>query len=145
MAAGISTYKTFLMVKGSGSDYSKVVDITSFPDMGGEPEMLETTSLSDGMQTFIPGIQSLDSLTFEANYTKENYAAVQALADGTDHDFAVYFGATGEMGNLTPSGSEGKFTFSGQISAYVTGGGVNEVVGLTITIAPSTVITYAAS
>ena len=144
MAAGISTYKTFLMVK-NGSAYEKVVDITSFPDMGGEPEMLETTSLSDGMQTFIPGIQSLDSLSFEANYTPANFAAVKALNDGADHDFAVYFGATGEMGSLTPDGSQGKFTFSGQISAFVSGGGVNEVVGMTITIAPSTIITYSAS
>ena len=32
--------------------------------------MLETTTLSDNMQTYIPGVQSLDALEFTANYTK---------------------------------------------------------------------------
>ena len=45
----ISTYKVFLMKKAaSGGTYSKVVDIKDFPDLGGAPEMLETTTLSDG-------------------------------------------------------------------------------------------------
>lgn len=40
----ISTYKVFLMKKGTEPDtYEKLVDIKEFPDLGGEPEMLETT------------------------------------------------------------------------------------------------------
>ena len=69
----ISTYKTYLHYK-SGDSYEKLIDIKDFPDLGGEPEMLETTTLSDKMQTYIPGIQSLDALTFTCNYTKEEYA-----------------------------------------------------------------------
>ena len=38
----ISTYKVFLMKKGT-STYEKLVDIKDFPDLGGAPEMLETT------------------------------------------------------------------------------------------------------
>ena len=56
----ISTYKVFLMKKAdSGEQWSKLIDIKEFPDLGGEPEMLETTTLSDNMQTYIAGIQSL--------------------------------------------------------------------------------------
>ena len=34
----ISTYRTYLMYKANGSsDYTKLCDIKSFPDMGGEP------------------------------------------------------------------------------------------------------------
>ena len=65
----ISTYKIFLMMKET-STYTKLVDIKDFPDLGGAPEMLETTTLSDKMQTYIPGIQSIDALEFTANYTK---------------------------------------------------------------------------
>ena len=36
----ISTYKIFLMKKGSGDTYEKLIDIKSFPDLGGSPEML---------------------------------------------------------------------------------------------------------
>lgn len=138
----ISTYKIFLMVKGSGDTYSKLIDIKDFPDLGGAPEMLETTTLSDNMQTYIPGIQSLDALEFNANYTKADFDTLKAM-EGTEKDFAVWFGGTESGGVLTPTGSDGKFEFKGQLSVFPTGGGVNEVVGMTITIAPSTPITVA--
>lgn len=137
----ISTYKIFLMMKDStGGDYAKLLDIKDFPDLGGAPEMLETTTLSDKMQTYIPGIQSLDSLEFTANYTLADFKKIQALAD-TECNFAVWFGGTETGGVLTPTGSDGKFQFSGQISAFPVGGGTNEVVEMTVTIAPSTPIT----
>jgi hypothetical protein len=47
--------------------------------------------------------------------------------------FAVYFGEEGE---------DGKFEFNGMLSVYVNGGGVNEVVDMTISIAASTEITF---
>lgn len=137
----ISTYKVFLMMKKDAA-YEKLVDIKDFPDLGGAPEMLETTTLSDKMQTYIPGIQNLDALEFTANYTKTDFAKLKAL-EGTEYDFAVWFGGTEEANVLTPTGSDGKFEFKGQLSAFPVGGGVNEVVDMTITIAPSTPITMA--
>lgn len=136
----ISTYKVFLMKSADGSQYEKLIDIKDFPDLGGAPETLETTTLSDGMQTYIPGIQSLDALEFNANYTKTDFDKLKAL-EGEELYFAVWFGGT-ETGNVvTPTGTDGKFNFKGSLSVFPTGGGVNEVVGMTITIAPSTSIT----
>ena len=134
----ISTYKIFLMMKNS-STYEKLIDIKDFPDLGGSPEMLETTTLSDKMQTYIPGVQSLDALEFTANYTKEDFAKLKAL-EGQEKEFAVWFGGTEEGNVLTPTGTDGKFQFKGQLSVYPVGGGVNEVVDMTVTIAPSTPI-----
>lgn len=140
----IPTYKVFLMYKASASaDYTKLIDIKEFPDLGGEPEMLETTTLSDGMQTFIPGIQQLDSMTFTANYTKADYTTLKGL-EGTEKNYAVWFGGTVSGTTVTPTGTDGKFEFDGQLSVYANGGGVNEVVDMTITIAPSTPITVGA-
>lgn len=136
----ISTYKVFLMKKGSGDTYSKLIDIKDFPDLGGAPELLETTTLSDKMQTYIPGIQSNDALEFTANYTKADYETLAALADA-EADYAVWFGGTESGGVVTPDGSNGKFSFTGTLSVHVVGGGVNEVVDMNITITPSTVIT----
>nr|DAF24613.1 MAG TPA: Major tail protein [Caudoviricetes sp.] len=135
----ISTYKIFLMQKVSNA-YEKLIDIKEFPDLGGSPEMLETTTLSDSMQTYIPGIQSLDALEFTANYTKADFTKLKAL-DGVENDYAVWFGGTESNGTLTPTGTDGKFEFKGQLSVFPVGGGVNEVVDMTITIAPSTPIT----
>lgn len=130
----ISTYGISLMYKATDGDtYTKLIDIKDFPDLGGAPEMLETTTLSDNMQTYIPGIQSLDALEFTANYTLAEFKKIKAM-EGKDTAFAVWFGA---------EGAEGKFEFNGQISAFPVGGGVNEVVGMTISIAPSTPITIA--
>lgn len=139
----ISTYKIFLMKKAStGDTYEKVIDIKDFPDLGGAPEMLETTTLSDKMQTYIPGIQSLDALEFTANYTKTDFTKLKAL-EGKEESYAVWFGGEETVGLLTPTGSDGKFEFKGQLSAFPVGGGVNEVVDMTVTIAPSTPITVA--
>lgn len=135
----ISTYKIFLMHKVDGDTYEKLIDIKSFPDLGGTPEMLETTTLSDGMQTYIAGIQSLDALEFEANYTKEDYTKLKAL-EGVAGDYAVWFGGTVTGGVATPTGDDGKFEFGGSLSVFPVGGGVNEVVGMTVSIAPSTPI-----
>lgn len=137
----ISTYKVFLMKKTEDA-YEKLIDIKDFPDLGGAPEMLETTTLSDRMQTYIPGIQSLDALAFTANYTKEDYSKLKAL-EGVENDYAVWFGGTETAGVVTPTGTDGKFEFKGQLSAYPVGGGVNEVVDMNVTIAPSTPITMA--
>lgn len=138
----ISTYKSFLMHEVS-SKWEKLIDIKSFPDLGGAPELLETTTLSDSMTTNIMGIQSLDALEFECNYTKEDYSKLKAM-EGKSEKFAVWLGGTESAGAVTPTGADGKFEFSGQLSVFVNGGGVNEVVNMTVSIAASTPITLGA-
>lgn len=138
-----SSYKTFLMHKGSGDTYEKLVDIKDFPDLGGAPEMLETTTLTDSMQTYIEGIQSQDALEFNINYDLETYNKILALK-GKEEEFSVWFGGTESAGTVTPTGNEGKFNFKGYASMRVTGKGVNEVREAVISIAPSTPITLGA-
>ena len=138
----ISTYKVFLMHKTSGgTSYSKLLDIKEFPDLGGDPELLETTSLSDKMQTFILGIQTADGLAFPANYDKDKFTELKAL-EGQQLDLAVWFGGTETEGVVTPDGSDGKFSFKGELFTKVNGGGVTEVVSMTVTVAPSTPIEF---
>ena len=126
----MSTYGISLQYK-KATAYEKLVDIKDFPDIGGAPEMLETTTLSDAMQTYIPGIKSSDALEFTANYTKTDYDKIVGLAD-TETTFAIYLGS---------DTTDAKFYFKGYASVRINGGGVNEVVGMTISIAPSTAIT----
>lgn len=134
-----SSYKTFLMQK-KNTAYEKLVDIKSFPDLGGAPELLETTTLSDSMQTYIEGIQSQESLDFTINYTLDTYKTLDALK-GVETEFAVWFGGTESGGVLTPTGSEGKFSFKGFLTVRVSGRDVNQVREAVVSIAPSTPIT----
>ena len=138
----ISTYKSFLMVKNASS-WEKLIDIKSFPDLGGAPELLETTTLSDPMTTNIMGIQTLEALEFECNYTLVDYTRLKEL-EGETKEFAVWLGGTEAGGVITPTGSDGKFEFDGQLAVFVNGGGVNEVVNMTVSIAASTPITLGA-
>lgn len=133
-----STYKSFLMVKND-SAYEKLIDIVSYPDLGGAPEMLDATSLSDPMTVNILGIQSLDALEFECNYDLEKYTELKAM-EGESKEFAVWLGGTEAGGVVTPTGSDGKFEFGGQLSVFVNGGGVNEVRKMTVSIAANTTI-----
>lgn len=134
-----SSYKTFLMHSTDGSSYEKLVDIKDYPDLGGEPEMLQTTTLSDKMHTYTPGIQSLEGMTFTANYAKKDYTDLVALKD-KDEYYSVWFGGTEEGEDVTPTGEDGKFNFKGKLNVFVSGSGVNGVRDMTISIAPSTPI-----
>ena len=100
-----STYMTFLMHKKETA-WEKLLDITEFPDLGGDPELLETTTLSDKMQTYVNGVQSNDGMTFNANYDHTEYKALKAL-EGKNEEYAVWFGGTETASSPTPTGSEG--------------------------------------
>lgn len=140
----VSTFRTYLMYKqADASNYELLVHITSTPDLGGTPNMIETTTLSDDTQTFIPGVKQLgDGLEFTANYDKSSYEKLKAL-EGKQVDYAVWKGGTGtSTSDATPSGADGKWSFTGQLTVFPTGGSVDEAFGMTINIAPSSAITY---
>lgn len=128
----ISTLGVTLKMGESAAALEKVVDIKDFPDLIGEPNMLETTTLSDEATTNIPGIRSSDMLTFTCNYTKDDFTAVNALANTAMH-YSLEF-------------SDGsKFTWEGQHTCGVPGKGVDEVIEFTINIAASTAVEFSAA
>lgn len=143
---GISTYQTYLMYRTTtNGNYDKLIDITSFPDLIPPKDRIEITSLSDYMRTYINGIGDSSEMQFAANYTPANYAAVTALEGHQDYGYAVWFGASGSAGSEVPDGHMGKFSWTGDISAGISGGGVNEAVGMTINCTPATPIIYASN
>ena len=142
---GISTYQTYLMYRTTtAGTYEKLIDITSFPDLVPAKERIDITSLSDYMRVYINGIGDTAEQQYEANYTPENYAKVKAL-EGHQYEYAVWFGASGSEGSEVPDGHYGKFEWTGDISAGISGGGVNEAVGMTINCTPATVVVFSAS
>ena len=124
----ISTYGVTLKWGTTAAALTKEIDIKDFPDLGGAPELLETTTLSDAAQTYINGIQSLSAMEFTTNYTKADYETVLADANKKLY-YALEFGT---------AGSEGIFEWQGEHAAWVVGAGVNAVTEMKISIAPST-------
>lgn len=126
----VSTIDTTLEVSSDGTTWEKLCNIKSYPALGGAPDQLETTDLEDEVQTFILGVQSMDSMDFTANYTLETYLAVKAKAM-TDLRYRLKMGKDGK---------DGIATWSGQHSVYVNEGEVNSVREMTISVSASTKI-----
>ena len=129
-AKAVSTIGTVLEVSSDRTTWEKLCKIKSYPALGGAPEQLETTDLEDEAQTFILGVQSMDSMDFTANYTLESYKAVKAKAM-TDLHYRLKMGENGK---------DGVATWDGQHSVYVNEGEVNGVREMTISVSASTKI-----
>ena len=135
MSDAISTFQANLM-KGSGSGtltWSRLVEIKDFPDLAAAPEPLEKTTTADPQRTYIEGILNNDQKTFTCNYNSTDFATLENLK-GVETDVAIWFGASESGGVYTPDGSLGKFSGKGYISVFVNGGGVNEVVNMTVSL-----------
>lgn len=116
----LSSYNTKLTIG------DKVYKIKDFPEILGQRSALETTTLSDDAQTYIPGIrQTSENFPFLANYDSTVYAELNAL--------------TGEQEcKLTFSDGSG-FSWQGAVSASINEGSVDAVLEMTIIVVPSTV------
>lgn len=130
------------LMKGTGLSgsvtYSKLVDILDFPDMGGAPETLDGTTLSDEMEMQEEGIIKLGALEFTCFLDAESsdYDALVALK-GIETQFALYIGKS-ESG--APDGHVMKLGWKGKLSCWIVGAGVNELIKVKISIARTTAV-----
>lgn len=117
----------------SSGTFNQLCKIKSYPDLGGAPEQIETTDLEDTFQTFVPGVQSIDTMEFTANYNPTDYTAVvNAIPSSGDIYYHLEFGT---------SGTNGIFEWTGTHSVRISGGEVNGVREMVITCVPSSGIT----
>lgn len=133
MAKAYNTIGTVLKFGTTENALTKLCKIKTFPALGGAPETIESTDLEDEMQTFVLGVQSLESMQFTANYTYTDYSTIVANA-GTDGYFAL------ELGH-----SQGIAKWQGSYSVFVNEGSVNGLYEMTITVVPSSKIEIVAS
>lgn len=120
----LSTYNTTLKYGETSADTEII--IKDFPSLLGKRSSLETTTLKDDAQTFIPGIrQQEESFDFTANYDKAVLAAINALVDIQKCELTFSDGS--------------KYTWDGYLSASVNEGAVDAVLEMTISISPATV------
>ena len=80
----------------------------------------------------IPGIKGSDMLTFTANYTSADFAAVNGEANK-----ALYYELSFSDGS--------KFTWQGQHTCGLPGKGVDEVVDFTVNVVPSSAVEFKAA
>lgn len=106
--AGLLTKDTTISYKTSGmSDFQEIDLLMEVPELGGDPEKVEVTTLKDSVRKYIPGVRDLGDLQFKFLYDNSgpdsNYRILRKLQednelatfkveypDGTAHQFDAY-------------------------------------------------------
>lgn len=106
--AGISYNETTISYKeGIMTDFEEIDLLMEVPEIGGDPEKIEVTTLKDKHKKYIPGISDLGDLDFvflfDNSTETSNYRVLKGLEDsqkmatfkveypdGTGHQFDAY-------------------------------------------------------
>lgn len=158
------TAGTFLMkgtTSGSTTTYTKLVDISEYPDIGSSVDSQDVTTLSDACHKYIDALPDPGgSIEFNGWLNETDYDAVMALA-GVEQDFVIAFGGspsasdasvlvpdtiTGAVGGaLTITAASGStvstflaVSFKGKIRIRLTGAGTDAARPVTYTVTPTT-------
>ena len=132
---GYATPQTSANLNEPADTYTKLCDITDFPDMEGELERTETTTLSEKIaRTYKKTLRNSSDLVFTANYNKAEYLAIQKLQDTDDIQFCLLL----EQDNSL-------FYWAGDVAVGLTGGGLGETVRMNVTCVASKPVRLAAT
>ena len=119
-----------LSYKTDGEVYTDLTDLQEIPDMGGETESIEITTLADAAHMYTNGIKSYgDSLEFSFLYASAQFDTLNAL--------------TGSVGWKVTLPDNAACTFSGSCSVKLNGVGVNDVLTYVLAIKPDSEMIWA--
>ena len=114
----------------SGESFVDLTNLQEIPDLGGDVEAIEITTLADAAHTYTDGLKNYgDSLAFKFLY------------DGTQ--FSTLNGLTGVNEWKVTLPDEATCTFSGTNSVKLDGVGTNAAVTYTLSIKPNTEMVWA--
>lgn len=124
--------------------YSKLCDISQFPDMAQAPNAIDVTTLSDWAHVYIPAlIDNGGNLEFNGFLDSTTLPLVAAGTSDVCH-LAFWVGGQKSGNTITPTGSILKIAFDGRYTAVLGGGGTDEAIPVTIAVTPETVPVYTA-
>ena len=126
LSKGITlSYKT-----GAASDFTQLTNLQEIPELGGETEAIEITTLADEAHVYMDGIKNYgDSIAFKFLYDKTQFETLTGL--------------TGTVNWKVTLPDTTTCTFSGTCSVKLNGAGVNAALGYTLSIKPSTAMAWA--
>ena len=114
----------------NGSEFVELENLQEIPDLGGESEAIEITTLADAAHMYTDGILNYgDSLAFKFLYEGEQFTLLNGL------------NAVNEWLVTLPDGET--CAFSGTSSVKLDGVGVNAALTYTLSIKPNTEMVWA--
>lgn len=126
------SYKT-----GTGSTYTDLTNLQEIPELGGDRESIEITTLADAAHTYTDGILNYgDNLAFSFLYDVTQFATLQGLeGDNVNWKVSLPDGASGVVDTTC--------SFSGTCSVKLAGVGVNAALTYTLNIKPNSAMEWA--
>lgn len=126
------SYKT----SSSESTYTDLTNLQEIPELGGDTEAIEITTLADDAHMYTDGIKNYgDSLSFKFLYDATQFTALQALTGTVNWKVSLPDGASGAIDTTC--------TFNGSCSVKLDGAGVNAALTYTLNIKPSSTMAWA--
>jgi hypothetical protein len=123
--AVISKGITLSYKAGEAGEFVELKDLQEIPDLGGEVEAIEITTLADAAHMYTDGLKNYgDSLEFKFLYEGAQFKALSALTGSTDWKVEL------------PDGEA--CSFSGTSSVRLDGVGVNAALTYTLAVKPNT-------
>lgn len=115
---------------GEASQFVELTNLQEIPELGGDTESIEITTLADAAHMYTDGLKNYgDSLAFKFLY------------DGTQ--FTTLNGLSGSVQWKVELPDEATCTFSGSSSVKLDGVGVNAALTYTLAIKPNSEMTWA--
>lgn len=119
-----------LSYKTNGETYTELTNLQEIPELGGDAEAIEITTLEDAAHMYTDGILNYgDSLAFVFLYEKTQFTTLQGLTGSVDFKVSL------------PDNSS--CSFSGTCSVKLAGVGVNAALTYTLSIKPNSAMTWA--
>lgn len=126
------SYKT----SSSESTYTDLTNLQEIPELGGDTEAIEITTLADDAHMYTDGIKNYgDSLSFKFLYDSTQFTTLQGLSGTVNWKVSLPDGASGATDTTC--------TFNGSCSVKLDGAGVNAALTYTLNIKPSSTMVWA--
>lgn len=128
--AVISKGITLSYKNGTGSTFTALTNLQEIPDLGGDVEAIEITTLADGAHMYTDGLKNYgDSLAFKFLYEGTQFTTLNGLTGSNEWKVELPDGET--------------CTFSGTSSVKLDGVGINAALTYTLAIKPNTAMAWA--
>ena len=118
-----------LSYKADGGEYEVLTNLQEIPELGGDTESIEITTLADEGHRYTNGIKNYgDNLSFKFLYEAEQFNALTVLTGSVDWKVELPDGTT--------------CTFGGTSSVKLDGVGVNAALTYTLNIKPNSAMIW---
>ena len=115
---------------GGGSSYTDLTNLQEIPELGGDSEAIEITTLADSAHMYTDGILNYgDSLAFKFLYDKTQFETLQGLSGSINWQVTLPDTTT--------------CAFTGTSSVKLDGVGVNAALTYTLSIKPNSAMAWA--